>query len=90
MRFIFDPDKDKLNLVNHNLSLSLAEKLMWDEAYVWVDPRFSYDELRMIGLVPEGNTLYYVAFVDRGDVRRIISLRHAERREVKKYVENIQ
>ena len=90
MRFIFDPDKDKLNEVNHGLSLSFAEKLIWDEAYVGVDPRFAYDELRMIGLVPEGSTLYYVAFVDRGDVRRIISLRLAERREVKKYVENIQ
>ena len=90
MRFLFDPDKDKLNLVNHGLSLSFAEKLVWDEAYVWVGPRYPYDELRVIGLVPEGNTLYYVAFVDRGDVRRIISLRLAERREVKKYVENIQ
>lgn len=90
MRFTFDPSKDKLNLVNHGLSLSFAEKLVGDEAYVWVDPRYPYDELRMIGLVPEGNTLYYVAFVDRGDVRRTISLRLAERREVKKYVENIQ
>jgi uncharacterized protein len=90
VRFLFDPDKDKLNLVKHDLSLSFAEKLVWDEAHVWVDPRYPYDELRMIGLVPEGNTLYYVAFVDRGDVRRIISLRLAERREVKKYVENIQ
>ena len=90
MRFIFDPNKDKLNLANHGFSLSLAEKLVWDEAYVWVDPRYPYEELRMIGLVPEGNTLYYVAFVDRGDVRRTISLRLAERREVKKYVENIQ
>ena len=90
MRFIFDPNKDKLNLANHGLSLSLAEKLVWDEAYVWVDPRYPYDELRMIGLVPEGNTLYYVAFIDRGDVRRTISLCLAERREVKRYVENIQ
>jgi len=90
VRFIFDPDKDKLNLAKHGLSLSFAEKLIWDEAYVWVDLRYSYDELRMIGLVPEGSTLYYVAFVDRGDVRRIISLRLAERREVKKYAENIQ
>ena len=77
-------------MVNHDLRLSFAEKLIWDEAYVWVDPLYSYDELRMIGLVPEGNTLYCVAFVDRGDVRRIISLRLAERREVKKYVEHIQ
>lgn len=90
MRFTFDPNKDKLNLVNHGLSLSFAEKLVWEEAYVWVDPRYPYDELRMIGLVPESNTLYYVAFVDRGDVRRTISLRPAERREVKKYVENIK
>ncbi len=90
MRFVFDPDKDKLNLDKHGLSLSFAEKLIWDEAYVWVDPRYACDELRMIGLVPEGNTLYFVAFVDRGDVRRTISLRRAERREVKKYVENIQ
>jgi len=60
VRFVFDPNKDKLNLVNHGLSLAFAEKLIWDEAYVWVD------------------------------VRRIISLRLAERREVKKYVENVQ
>ncbi len=90
MHFTFDPGKDKLNLAKHGLSLSCAERLIWEEAYVWIDPRYSYDELRMIGLVPEGNTLYYVAFVDRADVRRIISLRLAERREVKKYVENIQ
>jgi uncharacterized protein len=45
-------------------------------------------ELRMIGLAPEGNRLYYVAFVDRGPVRWVISLRHAERREVKHYVQN--
>lgn len=89
MRLLFDPDKDKLNWASHGLSLAFAEKLVWDEAYVWVDPRYPYDELRMIGLIPEGNTLYYVAFVDRGDMRRIISLRLAERREVKKYVENI-
>ena len=90
MRFVFDPDKVKLNLDKHGLSRSFAEKLIWEEAYVWVDPRYAYDELRMIGLVPDGNTLYFVAFVDRGDVRRTISLRLAERREVKKYVENIQ
>jgi uncharacterized protein len=88
VRIDFDPAKDKLNLASHGLSLSFASKLAWDEALVWVDPRYDYDELRMIGLVPEGNTLYYVAFVDRGEIRRIISLRQAERREVKHYAEN--
>ncbi len=88
MRIIFDPAKDQSNLASHGLPLSFAVQLLWDEALVWVDQRFEYDELRMIGLVPEENRLYYVAFVDRGSTRRIISLRHAERREVKHYVEN--
>ena len=88
MRIDYDPVKDKLNIEGHGLSLSFAKKLAWDEALVWVDERFEYDELRMIGLVPEGSRLYYVAFVDRGEIRRVISLRPAERREVKHYVEN--
>ena len=88
MRIDFDPVKDKLNLASHGLSLSFAKKLAWDEALVWLDERFDYGEMRMIGLIPEGNRLYYVAFVDRDNIRRVISLRHAERREVKHYVEN--
>jgi uncharacterized protein len=84
----FDPEKDKLNLAAHGLSLAFAAELVWDEALVWVDERFEYDELRMIGLVPSGNRLYYVAFVDREENRRVISLRFAERREVMHYVEN--
>lgn len=40
----------------------------------------------MVRLVPKGDRLYYVRFVDRGEVRRPISLREAERREVKHYV----
>ncbi|NRF72171.1 BrnT family toxin [Aquincola sp. S2] len=88
MRIEFDPAKDKVNQANHGLSLALAVKLAWTEALVWVDDRYEYDEVRMIGLVPEGDRLYYVAFVDRGEARRVISLRFAERREVKHYVEN--
>jgi len=84
----FDPAKDKLNRARHGLSLAFAHKLAWDEALVWVDDRFEYDEIRMIGLVPEGDTLYYVAFADRDEVRRVISLRYAERKEIKHYVEN--
>lgn len=87
MRFEFDPEKDRLNLANHGLSLALAESLEWDEALVWVDARFDYDEIRMRGLVPLGDRLYFVAFVDRGEIRRPFSLRFAERREVKHYVE---
>lgn len=88
MRIAFDPDKDVENRTRHSASLSLAEELDGDTAFVWIDDRFDYGELRMIALAPKSETLYYVAFVEREDARRIISLRRATRREVKHYVEN--
>ncbi len=88
MRVEFDPAKDAVNQAKHRLSLSLAQELDWDAALVWVDDRYEYGELRMIALAPKTETLYYVAFVERGEARRIISLRRANRREVKRYVES--
>ena len=41
----------------------------------------------MFALAPKTEILYYVAFVDRGEARRVISLRRANRREVKHYVQ---
>jgi len=88
MKIEFDPIKNVSNQSKHGVSLELAIELDWEAALVWVDERFNYNEVRMIALAPETETLYYVAFVDRGDVRRIISLRRANRREVKHYVES--
>jgi uncharacterized protein len=85
-----DPRKDAENLQRHGVSLTFAAALDWDTALVWIDDRFDYAELRMIALAHESSTLYYIAFVDRGDERRIISLRRATRREVKHYVQTVQ
>lgn len=88
MQIEFDPAKDAGNQAKHGVSLALAQMLEWDSALVWVDERYEYGELRMIALAPETRVLFYVAFIDRGAVRRIISLRRATRREVKHYVES--
>lgn len=89
MKIEFDPAKDAANQVKHGVSLSVASDLDWEAALVWIDERFEYGESRMIALAPKTEILYYVAFVERGDVRRVISLRRANRREVKHYVENL-
>lgn len=88
MHIEFDPAKDATNQAKHGVSLSAAGELDWEAALVWVDDRFEYGEMRMIALAPKTQILYCVAFVDRGQARRIISLRRANRREVKHYVEN--
>jgi uncharacterized protein len=89
MEFEFDPVKDKLNQVNHGLSLSIAKYMAWDEALAWVDDRFEYEEVRMVALVPMGDTLHYIAYVDpSAEKRRVISLRKAEKKEVLHYVKS--
>lgn len=87
MRFEFAPNKDQLNLDKHGVSLSLASDLDWDAALLWIDDRREYGETRILALAPWTSILYYVAFVDRGNVRRVISLRRANRREVRRYVQ---
>lgn len=89
MRIDFDPAKDASNTEKHGVSLAFAAELDWLDALVWVDDRHEYGETRMIALAPSSNVVYCVAFVDRDEVRRIISLRRANRREVKHYVESI-
>ncbi len=90
MRFEYDPNKDRLNTEKHGLSLELAASLDWDAALLWIDDRQDYGETRVLALAPRTAILYYVAFVDRGEVRRVISLRRANRREVKRYVQAIE
>jgi uncharacterized DUF497 family protein len=74
------------------VSLVLANALEWGDMQAWPDFRKDYGEARMVGLVPLGSRLYCVVFVDRPPERpterRIISLRKANAREVKRYVEN--
>ena len=89
MRIEFDPSKDATNQAKHGVSLALAGELDWEAALVLIDERFEYNEMRIIALAPKTSILYYVAFVDRGEMRRIISLRRANRREVKHYVQSI-
>ena len=82
----FDSEKNRSNISKHGVSLALAIELDWDNALVWADARRDYGESRMIALVARTEILYYVAFVDRGPIRRIVSLRRANRREVRHYV----
>lgn len=85
MQIEFDPNKDETNRVKHGLSLRLAAKFDWVSMWAWPDLRRDYLEERMVGFVAHEKALYMVAFVDREDVRRIISLRRANRREVIRY-----
>lgn len=88
MDITFDPTKDQANKSKHGISLAMAKDLNWDEMVSWLDGRFEYNELRVAGIAPLGDTLYYVAFVTRNYVPHVISLRKAVKKEVQRYVES--
>jgi uncharacterized protein len=81
----FDSAKNNTNIAKHGVSLHLAEQLEWDTLWAKPDVRRDYAELRVIGFAYIELRLFCVVFVDRGDVRRIISLRKANPREVNRY-----
>lgn len=86
MNFTYDTAKDEQNRAKHGLSLAQASELEWNSALVWIDARFNYEEKRECALALLDDRLYFCAFVDRGDARRIISLRKANNREKDFYV----
>jgi len=85
MNILFDPVKEAANLAKHGVSLALASEIEWDTAVAWPDVRRDYGEPRQCAIAYVGLRLFFAAFVDRADGRRIISLRKANPREVKFY-----
>lgn len=85
MKVICDAAKDSINKKKHGVSLTDAALIDWEAALIWQDTRRDYGEVRMIALAPINERLYCVVYVDRGDNRRIISLRKANYREVIHY-----
>jgi uncharacterized DUF497 family protein len=87
MDITFDSAKDSANLAKHGVSLAMAARLEWNSALTWPDSRRVYGEPRQCGVGYIGLRLFFVTFVDRADGRRVISLRKANPREVKRYAE---
>jgi uncharacterized DUF497 family protein len=85
MEFEFDPAKDRANVERRGLSLALAPLVFERLVTVFDDDRKDYGERRQIAYGMIGNRLHVVVFTDRDPVRRIISLRKANRRECDAY-----
>ncbi len=82
----FDADKDAANQVKHGVSLVEAERLDWIAAHVYRDNKeYPSEEVRYIGYAPLDGRLHAVWFTWRGEVCRVIGMRKANAREVKRY-----
>lgn len=87
MKIEYDPDKNDKNLEERGLPFDKVFDLEWELAVTFPDDRKDYGERRMIAFVPLRSRLYVVCYIVKKDIRRIISFRKANDREVKKYGE---
>ena len=88
----YDPMKNEEHLATHGLPLEFAE-LVFDGPFVEEeDRRRDYGETRFIATGPImvfDDRIFVVVYVWREGVRRIVSFRKANDREVRKYRSNI-
>ncbi len=81
MEFEWDPVKSERNLHVRDLPFHLAPPI-FDRTFVeQKDERRDYGETRMRAIGVSAGIVMVCVYTDRGDVRRIISLRKANRRE---------
>lgn len=78
---VFDPAGDAVNKNRHKLFLADAADLDWARVLVLSDA----DGKHKGGLGLLGKRVHFVAFIDKDDQRRIISLRRANLKEARHY-----
>jgi hypothetical protein len=90
VKISYDVAKNERNVRERGLPFELAAQLEWATAWIEEDTRRDYGErrFRALGVIEE--RLYVLVFTPRGDTLHLISLRKANAREVKRYVQATQ
>lgn len=84
----WDENKAAANLAKHGVAFELARRFDWDTAVIVQDNRGDYGETRFQATGYIGTRLYVLVFTPRGGAERVISLRKANKRDVRNYDEN--
>ena len=85
MPISFDPKKNERNIALRGIPFELVAEFEWDGALVVEDLRVDYGESRFQALGVIADRLHALVFTPRADVVHVISLRRANRREIKRY-----
>lgn len=85
MKIEWDDAKRNQTLEGRGLDFADVALIEWETALTIEDTRQSYPEPRFITLAPIKGRLCVIAWCYRNDALRVISMRKANAREVKRY-----
>ena len=86
MDFEWDTAKRAQNFEKHGVDFEAIRFFDWDIALTVEDTRGSYVEARFVSISLIGDRHYVAVWTMRDQICRLISLRKANKREVKSYV----
>jgi uncharacterized DUF497 family protein len=81
----FDSAKNERNIATRGISFEVAEQFEWDTALITEDLRKEYGERRFQALGLIAGRLHAMVFTPWAGKVHVISLRKANRREVRRY-----
>jgi uncharacterized DUF497 family protein len=82
----WDEEKRQTNLAKHGVDFADVLRFYWASAKTQVDQRRDYGEERFESSGLIGERLFVLVYTPRGKVRRLISLRKANAREVERWL----
>jgi len=85
MRYEWDEAKRVENLEKHGVDFRAILRFDWQMSVSGPDRRNDYSEERIVAFAPIDGRVHAAIYTTRGDSRRIISLRKANRREQATY-----
>ena len=85
--FTWDESKSATNHAKHGVPFEASREFDWETALVVTDSRRDYGETRYEATGFIGLRLFVLVFTMRGGNRRVISLRKANTREVRRYAQ---
>ncbi len=88
-QFTFDPAKNERNLAERGIAFEAAADFEFETALIATDDRFEYGEVREVAFGFIGERIHVLVFTMRGEACHVISLRKANKREMRRYVQDI-
>ena len=80
--FIWDKAKRKTNLSKHGIDFESIWDFDWPHAVATIDVRKEYGETRYIAFALLNNRLHCCVYTQSDNIKRIISLRKANQKEI--------
>lgn len=85
----WDEKKRKRNVREHGLDFEGCEKLFEGPVFVYEDSREIYGELRLCAIGWLEGLVVHMTYTEHEEDFRVISLRKAEKHEIKQYIKEI-